>query len=46
MNLSTLEIIELAILAATSFYHQVASYQENQQPPPGNLITTDRSSIH
>jgi hypothetical protein len=46
MNLSTLEIIELAILTATSFYDQVASYQENQQSPAGKITTTDRSRVH
>lgn len=46
MNLSTLEIIELGILTLTSLYHTIASYQENQQPSPGQITTTDRSRIH
>ncbi len=46
MNLSTLEMIELAILATTSWYHAIASHQENQQPSPGTITTSDRVSIH
>jgi pimeloyl-ACP methyl ester carboxylesterase len=45
MNLSIFQVTELAILAATSIYHAIASYQENQQPSPGT-ITADRAKIH
>jgi pimeloyl-ACP methyl ester carboxylesterase len=46
MNLSSFQITELAILSATSIYHAIASHQENQQPPPGTITTTDRAKIH
>jgi pimeloyl-ACP methyl ester carboxylesterase len=46
LNISTFQITELVILAATSLYHAIASYQENQQPPPGTITTTDRAKIH
>jgi pimeloyl-ACP methyl ester carboxylesterase len=45
MNLSIFQVAELAILAVTSVYHTIASYQENQQPPPGT-VTADRAKIH
>lgn len=46
MNLSTFQITELVILAVTSLYQAIANHQENQQPPPGTITTTDRSKIH
>ncbi len=46
MNLSIFQITELAILAATSLYQAIASHQENQQPPPGTINTTDQAKIH
>lgn len=46
MNLSTLEIIELTILTATTSYHTIASRHENQQPSPGKVTTSGRASIH
>jgi pimeloyl-ACP methyl ester carboxylesterase len=46
LNISTFQITELVILAATSLYHAIASHQENQQPPPGTITTTDRAKIH
>jgi pimeloyl-ACP methyl ester carboxylesterase len=45
MNLSIFQVAELAILAVTSVYHTITSYQENQQPPPGT-VTADRAKIH
>jgi pimeloyl-ACP methyl ester carboxylesterase len=45
LNLSTFQITELVILSATSIYHAIASYQENQQAPPGT-ITADQAKIH
>jgi pimeloyl-ACP methyl ester carboxylesterase len=45
LNISTFQITELVILAATSLYHAIASHQENQQLPPGT-ITADRAKIH
>jgi pimeloyl-ACP methyl ester carboxylesterase len=46
LNISTFQITELVILAATSLYHAITSHQENQQPPPGTITTTDREKIH
>jgi pimeloyl-ACP methyl ester carboxylesterase len=45
LNLSTFQITELVILTATSLYQVIATYQENQQPPPGT-ITADQAKIH
>ena len=46
MNLSNFQITELAILTVTSLYHAIASHQENQQPPPGNITTINQAKIH
>jgi pimeloyl-ACP methyl ester carboxylesterase len=46
MNLSIFQTIELGIIAASFVYHTIASYQENQQPPPGTITATDRAKIH
>jgi pimeloyl-ACP methyl ester carboxylesterase len=46
LNLSIFQITELVILIATSLYHLIASHQENQQPPPGTITTTDQAKIH
>ncbi len=39
-SLSPLQVIEIIGLTATAVYHQVTSYRERQQPPPGQLVTT------
>jgi pimeloyl-ACP methyl ester carboxylesterase len=40
-SLSPLQVIEIALLAATTIYHQMASYRDRQSPTyPGKLIMT------
>lgn len=46
MHLSIFQTIELGIIVVSFVYHTIASYQENQQPPPGNITTTDQAKIH
>ncbi|WP_373541892.1 alpha/beta fold hydrolase [Chamaesiphon sp.] len=47
-SLSPLQTIEIIGLAATTIYHQLASYRDRQSaPPPGQLFTTsDRQVRH
>jgi pimeloyl-ACP methyl ester carboxylesterase len=47
-SLSLLQVIEIASLALTTIYHQIASYQDRQHPDnPGKLfITSDRQVKH
>jgi pimeloyl-ACP methyl ester carboxylesterase len=38
MTLSILQIVEVSVLALTTSYHAIATYQEkSQQPPPGTI---------
>jgi pimeloyl-ACP methyl ester carboxylesterase len=46
-SLSSLQAIEIAILAATTIYHQFASYRERQTlAPPGKMVTTSDGKFH
>jgi pimeloyl-ACP methyl ester carboxylesterase len=47
-SLSPLQVIEIALLATTTIYHQVASYRDRRFPiHPGKLVTTsDGRSRH
>jgi pimeloyl-ACP methyl ester carboxylesterase len=46
-SLSPLQTIEIIGLAATTIYHQIASYRDRSTPPPGQLLTTrDRQVRH
>jgi pimeloyl-ACP methyl ester carboxylesterase len=47
-SLSSLQIVEIVGLTATTIYHQIASYGErNYTAPPGKLVTTvDRQVRH
>jgi pimeloyl-ACP methyl ester carboxylesterase len=43
-SLSLLQVIEIALLTATTIYHQMASYRDRQLPiHPGKLVTTGNS---
>lgn len=37
---------QLPILAMTALYQAIACYQENQQPPPGQLIDVGDHRLH
>ena len=39
-SLSLLQTIEISGLAATTIYHQIASYRDRNPPPPGKLYPT------
>ena len=39
-SLSLLQTIEIIGLAATTIYHQIASYRDRNSPPPGKLYPT------
>jgi pimeloyl-ACP methyl ester carboxylesterase len=45
-SLSPLQVIEIALLATTTIYHQFASYRDRQSPTyPGKLVVTSDGKI-